>query len=124
MITISTNKLIRVILIAAIILLAVNISPGQAEKLSLSPLTPDVALPDMGTAFTYQGRLMDGANPANGTYYFKFQIYDAESGGFLWPSEVTTGGLTVTNGLFMVELDFGSEVFSKGFDRWLAISMI
>jgi len=30
-----------------------------------------------GTAFTYQGRLNDGANPASGIYDLRFAIYDA-----------------------------------------------
>ena len=32
-----------------------------------------------GTAFTYQGRLNDAANPANGVYDLRFAIYD-----FIW----------------------------------------
>ena len=62
-----TRKLLRVLLIAAVTLLTFNISPGSAEQLSLEPLPAPAADPtDMGTAFTYQGRLMDGTNPANG----------------------------------------------------------
>ena len=34
-----------------------------------------------GTAFTYQGRLNDGANPATGIYDLRFTIYDALTGG-------------------------------------------
>ena len=30
-----------------------------------------------GTAFTYQGRLNDGGNPANGSYDLRFALYDA-----------------------------------------------
>ena len=30
---------------------------------------------DMGTAFTYQGRLTDGGSPANGPYDFEFELY-------------------------------------------------
>ncbi|MCC6823299.1 MAG: hypothetical protein IT579_21425, partial [Verrucomicrobia subdivision 3 bacterium] len=29
-----------------------------------------------GTAFTYQGRLSDGVNPASGIYDLRFTIYD------------------------------------------------
>src|SRR5260221_7848788 len=34
-----------------------------------------------GTAFTYEGRLQDGANPANGSYDLRFAIYDALTDG-------------------------------------------
>jgi hypothetical protein len=33
------------------------------------------------TAFTYQGRLTDAGNPANGNYDLRFQLYDAPTGG-------------------------------------------
>ena len=35
----------------------------------------------MGTAFTYQGRLTDGGDLANGTYNFIFALYDVGVGG-------------------------------------------
>src|SRR5258706_10551766 len=34
-----------------------------------------------GTAFTYQGRLNSGGNPANGRYDLTFALYDAARGG-------------------------------------------
>jgi len=34
-----------------------------------------------GSAFTYQGRLNDGANAANGIYDLRFKIFDASSAG-------------------------------------------
>ena len=33
-----------------------------------------------GTAFTYQGRLNDGANPANGSYDLTFSVWINSSG--------------------------------------------
>jgi len=73
-----------------------------------------------GTAFTYQGRLNDGANPATGIYDLRFAVYNAVSGGSV--SGVLTNAATgVTNGLFTVTLDFGSGVFD-GNARWLEIA--
>ncbi len=43
--------------------------------------TPQTATDAAGTAFTYQGRLMESGSPADGTYDFHFALYDAESGG-------------------------------------------
>ncbi len=119
MITININqKFFRLVLIAVIALLAVNISPGSAEKLTIQSLTPmlGTSLADMGTAFTYQGRLLDGSDPANGTYDFDFNLYDVSSGGTaLTGSLVSTGDdVTVTNGLFMVEIDFGPLAGAAG----------
>ena len=76
-----------------------------------------------GTAFTYQGRLNDGASPANGVYDLRFTIYDSTN----FPGVVIAGPLTnsatgVSNGLFTVMLDFGAGTFN-GADRWLEIGV-
>jgi hypothetical protein len=76
----------------------------------------------LGTAFTYQGRLDDGGSAANGTYDFEFKLYDAASGGSEVGSTVTKGDVAVTDGLFTVELDFGSGAFT-GDARWLEIGV-
>ncbi len=75
----------------------------------------------MGMAFTYQGRLTDGGSLADGTYDFQFRLYDAASGGALVAS-ANRGNVTVTDGLFTVELDFGSGAFT-GDARWLEIGV-
>ena len=33
------------------------------------------------TAFTYQGRLLDAGQPADGSYDLRFILYDADAGG-------------------------------------------
>ncbi len=76
----------------------------------------------LGTAFTYQGRLTDGGNPANGTYDFQFKLFDADSDGTQVGSTVTVDDETVTDGLFTVQLDFGSDAFD-GNARWLEIGV-
>ena len=60
------------------------------------------------TSFTYQGRLISGGIPANGTYDFTFALYDALSGGAQVGGTVTQSGVTVADGLFTVQLDFGA----------------
>src|SRR5262252_2345247 len=74
-----------------------------------------------GTAFTYQGRLNDGANPANGIYDLRFAIYDSASGGAQQGSLVTNSAMGISNGLFTVALDFGNQF--PGANRWLEISV-
>ena len=75
-----------------------------------------------GTAFTYQGRLNDNGSPANGTYDLQFAIYDASSGPNLVAGPVTNSPTVISNGIFVVTLDFGPGVFT-GADRWLEIGV-
>jgi len=76
----------------------------------------------MGTAFTYQGFLMDDRlRPVNGLHDFWFSVYDnptatAEPNRIAGPDAVSD--VNVVRGYFRVELDFGSEVFT-GDARWL-----
>lgn len=77
---------------------------------------------EMGTAFTYQGRLIDAENAADGEYDFVFDIYDAPSDGVQLASTVDVNALDVIDGYFTVELDFGSSAF-VGDGVWLDISV-
>ncbi|MCU0771340.1 MAG: H-type lectin domain-containing protein [Verrucomicrobia bacterium] len=80
------------------------------------------ALLAQGTAFTYQGRLNDDANPASGIYDLRFTIYDSAGGSGVVAGPLDTTATSVSNGLFMVTLDFGRGVFT-GEDRWLEIAV-
>jgi len=74
-----------------------------------------------GTAFTYQGRLNDTGQCADGQYDFQFTLYNAASGSgtINFPANLTTtSDVLVSNGLFTVLLDFGSTPYT-GQDLWL-----
>jgi hypothetical protein len=72
--------------------------------------------------FTYQGRLLDGGQPANGSYDLRFALTDAAlEEGYLGPT-LSNAPVQVSNGLFTVLLDFGSEVFD-GSACWLEIGV-
>jgi hypothetical protein len=73
-----------------------------------------------GTAFTYQGRLNDGASPANGSYDLTFALFDAASGGTQLGETLTNTATAVSNGFFTLILDFGNQF--PGAARWLEIS--
>ena len=75
----------------------------------------------VGTAFTYQGRLIDANNAADGLYDFQFKLYDANVAGTQKGSTIDVNKLDVIDGYFTALLDFGS-VFD-GNDRWLAIGV-
>lgn len=94
-------------------------SRAIAATLFLALLSICPLLHAQGTAFTYQGRLMESNAPANGSFEFEFSLYDAATGG------TNLGTLTleetpVVNGLFAVLLDFGPGKFN-GQPRWLEI---
>ncbi len=76
----------------------------------------------VGTAFTYHGRLIEGANPATGIYDFRFAICDSATNGSTVAGPLTNSAVGVTNGLFMTTLDFGAGVFT-GDARWLEIAV-
>ncbi len=81
----------------------------------------DVQASSVGTAFTYQGRLTDGGSLANGSYDFRFQLYDAASVGNQL-GDIIQDDVSVTDGLFTVVLDFGVGAFN-GDARWLEIGV-
>jgi hypothetical protein len=74
------------------------------------------------SAFNYQGRLNDAGASANGTFQFQFRIYDAASGGVQIGGTMSDVAVTVTNGVFTVNLDFGGPAF-PGTDRYLEIAV-
>jgi hypothetical protein len=76
----------------------------------------------MGTAFTYQGRLMDSNHPADRLYDFAFNLFDDPCSGTQQGSTFDVNDVDVIDGYFTVELDFDSEVFN-GDARWLEISV-
>lgn len=74
-----------------------------------------------GTAFTYQGRLRDGVNPANGHYDFQFGLFNQSQLGNPVAPFLTNVNVVVTDGLFTTTIDFGG-IFS-GTNYWLGISV-
>lgn len=73
-----------------------------------------------GTAFTYQGRLTNKGQAADGRHDLQFSVYDHESEGRVIGRPITVGDTPVSNGLFTVTLDFGKEIFT-GPVRWLEV---
>ena len=74
-----------------------------------------------GTTISYQGRLLDGGLPANGSYDLTCRLFDAAVGGNQIGLSLTNTGVVVSNGLFTAALDFGVTAFN-GDARWLEIS--
>jgi trimeric autotransporter adhesin len=72
-------------------------------------LVPSTAVAQ-GTAFTYQGKLSDNSNPASGPYDFQFKLFDTQTvgTGTQQGTTVLVSNVTVTAGIFTVQLDFGA----------------
>jgi hypothetical protein len=92
----------------------------QTVPETMQPQSPN-AVP-VGTGFTYQGYLDNNGSAASGTYDFEFSLYDEAIAGLQIGSTVTLNNILVQNGLFTVELDFGTAAFGQN-ARFLAISV-
>lgn len=71
------------------------------------------------TSFSYQGNLVNGGTAANGNYDFEFALFDALSGGTQVGTTQSRTNVAVANGIFKVDLDFGSQF--PGANRYLEI---
>lgn len=94
-----------------------------ATLLATASLTLSAYAQQSSTAFTYQGFLRDGGRPANGIYDFRFALYDDATGGNQIGSVVFVENVTVADGLFTVEVDFGTAPFNTGARRWIEIGV-
>ncbi len=88
----------------------------------LSGASAGVAGELLGTAFTYQGSLQEGGSPTTGSFDFEVKAFDDLGAGAQVGATVTKDDVTVTAGLFTMELDFGAGVFT-GEARWLEIAV-
>jgi hypothetical protein len=82
-----------------------------AALLLLSTLHSPLSAAPIGTAFSYQGRLSNGTEAANGLFDFSFAVFNQPSLGSQQGPTVSTNAVPVNNSLFAVTLDFGN-VFS------------
>ena len=83
-----------------------------------------IAASAQSTAFTYQGKLSDGANPATGSYDMQFRLFDSATvgTGHQQGPTITDPSVSVSAGIFTVQLDFGAGAFS-GPPRFLEIGV-
>lgn len=84
-----------------------------------------VFLPLLGvaeTTITYQGQLQEQGQPFTGTPGMEFRLYDSLEGGNQIGDAEFFSGVPVEEGLFQVELDFGTGAFDGG-ERYLEIEV-
>lgn len=76
------------------------------------------------TAFSYQGKLTNNGDPANGQYDLQFKLFDTVTtgAGTQQGATLVRNPVVVSGGIFTVTLDFGANVFI-GADRFLEIGV-
>ena len=77
---------------------------------------------ELGNAIGYQGRLIDGGVPANGSYDLRFAVFDSAQEGNQIGIVLTNAATPVADSLFAVTLDFEPGIFT-GDARWLEIGV-
>jgi len=85
-------------------------------------IAPVISAQQIGTAFTYQGQLKKTDVPINDAVDFEFTLWDALTGGVQIGVVDTHPSVNVVNGVFTIELDFGSDAFT-GDARWLEVTV-
>jgi hypothetical protein len=83
---------------------------------------PTGMLAPVGSAFTYQGQLKDASGPVTASCDFQFGLWDALTSGTQIGTTLGQPNVTVSEGLFTVQLDFGANAFN-GSARWLEVAV-
>jgi hypothetical protein len=73
-------------------------------------------------AITYQGQIQDGNEPYTGAVDLEFRLYDAVDGGNQVGFGVEKDDVQVVDGLFQVELQFGTNAFDGG-ERFIEVEV-
>ncbi len=121
---IRNPRLFLVLTLAVILVLGASMPGTQAQEVE------NVALDqaNVGTAFTYQGRLTNLAGPVSGNCDFRFKLWTAATGGQQAGVTVEKTNVALANGNFTVELDFGLGLFGgpdtfSGDARWMSVEV-
>src|SRR5262245_54731052 len=72
--------------------------------------------------WTYQGRLTQGGQPANGTYDLRFTLMDSVTLGNNIAGPITNASTIVSSGMFTAPLTFPASAFD-GSVRWVEIGV-
>jgi hypothetical protein len=94
----------------------------RLQFLLLVLLSPTLLARGQGTAFSYQGHLVENGVAANGGHDFIFSLFDSAAAGAQVGQDVPLNNTPVANGQFKGTLDFGADAF-PGAPRWLEISV-
>jgi hypothetical protein len=104
-----------IVLVTLFVLLGMRPTALQAQEFNPAATT-------LQSTFTYQGYVEQSGIPVTAVCDFQFSLFDALSGGAQVGSTLTRANVSVTGGIFVVQLDFGATAFA-GDDRYVAISV-
>jgi hypothetical protein len=76
----------------------------------------------LSTAFTYQGRLKDNGQNANGLYDLEFKLFTTATGGIQLGPTSCVNNVLVADGLFTAILDFGQQYAAPG-QRFIEVAV-
>jgi hypothetical protein len=72
------------------------------------------------TAVTFQGQLDSAGTPVSGTYDLRFTLFDSAVGGAQVGPQLCSDNISIANGRFTVQLDFGAQF--AGSQRFLEVA--
>lgn len=89
--------------------------PTHLLPILLALLTPLESNAGLAVPFTYQGELTESGEPANGSFDFRFQVFNLGRGDEQGSQPRFVDNVSVVNGIFTVEIDFNTrfENFSR-----------
>lgn len=110
-------RAMRWIFVLALSAAALLISFASINRASAQDGGPQSPQAVTGSAFTYQGRLIKNGQPVSDTCALSLSLWDSVSGGSFLNSN-TFNTVSISNGLFTVQLDYGANTFN-GDERWI-----
>ncbi|MEM7032277.1 MAG: hypothetical protein AAF629_22190 [Chloroflexota bacterium] len=108
-------------LIIVLLLTSLTLIRQPTNSYAQAPTDKHKGQVSVGTAFSYQGHLMDGGQPANGDYDLQFRLDLTENGNDSIGPTLSKENVPIVDGVFTVALDFGN-VFD-GTQLWLEVSV-
>ena len=120
------NRIASVIFVSVVIGLGLSLLPGSRgiRAQAKEPMPPATSLVDVGSGFTYQGKLDQNNLPVDDNCDFEFRLFDTATGTPQIGNVDTQSNVPVINGLFTVTLNAGNQFGANAFDgqaKWLEI---
>ncbi len=117
----KTGKLLAALGLA-LFLVGVMLVSYQARAQETGPMVVQSPQDDVGTGFSYQGRLMQNGTAYSGACDFRFTLYDDRLTPAKVAGPVEQPNVTVSDGYFSTFVDFGSTAFT-GEGRQLGVEV-
>ena len=125
------KNLLRILVMSGV-LVALSLAPAAVRGQSGSPPVSGAGVltdstestaegGNLSAAFAYRGALARNGSPYTGVCQFQFALWDAAAGGSLVAEPVGLPDVSVSAGVYDVQLDFGADAFRQA--RWLETTL-